>query len=253
MRNHIVIAICLIINFMLSYTATCQQINWQNTYSRNGLAAKGYSIRQTTDGGYVICGSVEMDNNLNDVYVIRLNSVGDTLWTKTIGGAQNDEGYCIRQTGDTGFIVAGYTESFGQGAFDFFLVKLADDGEIQWTRTNGAALDEASYQVIPTMDGGYLAVGYTLSQGAGGSDVKVAKFTASSMLDWEQTYGGDGDEVAYGVCQMHDSSFIICGSTNSIDLDADDMDAYVICTDPRGDTLWTHVYAMENDQYAYAA
>ena len=91
----------------------------------------GCSIRQTTDGGFIVAGyefSVVTDSS--DVYLLKTNANGDTLWTRTFGDIHDDEGYSVTQTSDGGYIIAGYTNSFGAGSYDVYLIKTDSFGNV---------------------------------------------------------------------------------------------------------------------------
>ena len=91
----------------------------------------------------------------------------DTLWTRTYGGSGDEWAYSVQQTADGGYIVAGYTYSFGAGGGDFYLVKTNSQGDTLWTRTYGGSDDDGAYSVQQTADGGYIVAGYHPSFGAG--------------------------------------------------------------------------------------
>jgi len=136
----------------------------------------GFSLIQTSDGGYAIAGSTRSFGAGGlDVYVVKLNANGNLQWTKTIGGPKNDWGYSLIQTSDGGYAIAGYTESFGAGEADVYVVKLDANGNLQWTKTIGGENDDRGLSLIQTSDGGYIIAGYTHSFGAGGKDVYVVK------------------------------------------------------------------------------
>ena len=131
----------------------------------------GNSIAQTSDGGYIIAGTTNSFGAGNyDVYVIKLDSLGNVKWTSTIGGTGDDEGVSVVQANDGGYIVAGYTNSFGAGSYDMYVVKLDSGGSIKWTHTIGGAGADFASKIITTKDRGYVLAGYTNSFGAGGDD-----------------------------------------------------------------------------------
>ncbi len=151
----------------------------------------GYSIIQTSDGGYAVAGRTEsFGAGEADVYVVKLDEHGSLQWTRTIGGSKDDEGYSIIQTSDGGYAVAGKTNSFGAGWADVYVVKLDGGGNLQWTRTIGGSEDDEGWSIIQTSDGGYAVAGCTGSFGAGGSDVYVVKLDGSGNLQWTRTIGG---------------------------------------------------------------
>jgi hypothetical protein len=91
-------------------------------------------------------------------------------WAKTYGGGSSDRAYCVQQTSDSGYIVAGSTQSFGAGDWDFWILKIVADGSIDWQKTYGGISNERAYSIKHTFDGGYIVGGYTWSFGAGDSD-----------------------------------------------------------------------------------
>jgi len=137
----------------------------------------GSSLIQTSDGGYAIAGTTNsVGAGRGDVYLVKLDANGNLQWTKTIGGKNADGGSSIIQTSDGGYAIAGYTKSFGAGDWDFYVVKLDANGNLQWTKTIGAKNKNYSKSsLIQTSDGGYAIAGYTSSFGAGETDVYVIK------------------------------------------------------------------------------
>ena len=156
--------------------AFAQETLWSRTYGDGGSEADySRSVQQTTDGGYIVAGDTwSFGAGGYDVLLIKTNSTGDTLWSRTYGGSSNDEGYSVQQTTDGGYIVAGCTNSFGAGIYDVYLIKTNSTGDIVWTRTyGGTKWDEGfSVQQIP---GGYIVAGGTNSFGAGDWDVYLIK------------------------------------------------------------------------------
>ncbi len=141
----------------------------------------GYSIQQTSDHGYVVAGGSQVYQEGEDVYLVRTNSSGDTLWTRVYGGSDDQEGRSVRQAPDGGFIIAGWTES-GAGGKDVYLVKTDANGNRQWERTFGGANDDLASSVEPTRDGGYIVAGTTSSFGAGAADVWLIRTDASGNI-----------------------------------------------------------------------
>ncbi|HKC66747.1 MAG TPA: T9SS type A sorting domain-containing protein [Bacteroidia bacterium] len=149
----------------------------------------GNAIYETTDGGFVIGGSYSTDSTGNDidVYVIKTNANGDTLWTKTFGGTGNDYGQAIQQTTDGGYILAGYTNSFGMGNYDAFLLKLNPNGDTLWAKTFGGTGDDEANTAMQTTDGGYILAGQSNSFGKGNYDFYVIKTDANGNSNCNQT------------------------------------------------------------------
>ncbi|MBM3324123.1 MAG: T9SS type A sorting domain-containing protein, partial [Calditrichaeota bacterium] len=167
------------------------------------------------------------------------NSSGDTLWTRTYGGSSHDEAYSVQQTADGGYIVAGYTLSFGAGYWDFYLVKTNGQGDTIWTRTYGGSHDDFAFSVQQTADGGYIVAGHTGSFGASG-DFYLVKTNGQGDTLWTRTHGGSGWDDAYSVQQTADGGYIVAGTTRSFG--AGYWDFYLVKTNGQGDTIWTRTY-----------
>jgi hypothetical protein len=104
--------------------ATPAAIAWTKTFGGSGND-HGHSVRQTSDGGYVIAGSTYSYGAGNaDVWLIRVDSSGNTAWDKTLGGSNSDYGWSVQQTSDRGYIIVGYTDSYGAGGYDIWLMKI---------------------------------------------------------------------------------------------------------------------------------
>ena len=214
---------------------------WEKTYGGTGTDW-GYSVRQTFDGGYVIAGRTYSFGAGNwDFYLIKTDVNGDTLWTKTYGGTNIDIAYSVKQTSDSGYIIVGYTTSFGQGGKDVYLVRANKSGDTLWTKTYGGGYADRGSSVQQTIDGGYIITGYTSSSRMQSSfDVYLIKTATNGDTVWTKTFGGTEHDEAYSVQQTLDGGYIITGYTRSFG--AGHSDVYLIKTDALGDTLWTRTY-----------
>ncbi|MFZ5432253.1 MAG: T9SS type A sorting domain-containing protein [Calditrichota bacterium] len=199
------------------------------------------SVQQTADGGYIVAGyTYSFGAGGEDFFLVKTNAQGDALWTHTYGGLRNDRAASVQQTADGGYIVAGFTDSFGAGGTDFYLVKTNPQGDTLWTRAYGGGRTDVANSVQQTADGGYIVAGYTASYGAGLGDFYVVKTTAQGDTLWTRTYGGSGGEEAFSIQQTTDGGYIIAGLTSSFG--AGGADFFLVRTNAQGDTLWTHTY-----------
>jgi len=172
----------------------------------------------------------------------------DTLWTRTYGGSSDDGAYSVQQTTDGGYIVAGYTASFGAGNEDFYLAKTNSQGDTLWTRTYGGSDYDDASSVQQTADGGYVVAGSTYSFGAGSYDFYLVKTNGQGDTLWTRTYGGSDLDVAYSVQQTANGGYIVAGETRSFG--ARDADLYLVKTDSQGDTVWTRTYGGSSEDWA---
>ncbi|MCX6841449.1 MAG: T9SS type A sorting domain-containing protein [candidate division WOR-3 bacterium] len=211
---------------------------WTRTCGGTGLDA-GWSVQQTTDSGYVITGATTSSGaGTEDVYLIKTDAQGNSLWTRTFGSSDIEEGHSVQQTADGGYVIAGWTCSFGAGGADMYLVKTNANGDTLWTRTFGGA--DEGHSVQQTTDGGYIIAGYTTSFSGGVCDVYLVKTDSDGDTIWTRTYGGADDDVGLSVQQTADDGFIVAGLTYSFG--EGHCDAYLIKTDSNGDTLWTRTF-----------
>ena len=192
------------------------QVTFQKTYgSTNGEIGK--SMRQTIDGDLIITGNTSSFGAGNsDVYIIRTNSDGTIQWTKTYGGTNDEGGNSIQQTNDGGFIIAGFTNTFGMGNHDVYLLKILSDGTLQWAKTYGGTGSDIGNSVQQTNDGGFIICGNTYSFGAGAGDIYLIKTDSDGILQWTKTFGEAATDNGFSVLQTNDSGYIICGSPKTL-------------------------------------
>ena len=187
-------------------------LQWNKTFERSF----GYSVQQTFDGGYIVAGSAfPFGVDSDDVYIIKTDENGNLQWSKTFGGLYSDHGHSIQQTTDGGYIIAGYTYSFGTGGGDVYLIKTDENGNLQWSKTFGGTDGDWGWSVQQTSDGGYIIAGWTKSFGAGSTDVYLIKTDENGNLEWSKTFGGTDEDGGKSVQQTSDGGYIIAGWASS--------------------------------------
>ena len=228
-------------------------ILWEETYG--GIDGDGgYSVQQTSEGGYIIAGYTEsFGSGASDIYVIKTDADGDILWTKTFGGVNNEYSWEVQETVDNGFTIVGNTNSFGIGAPDssnIYCIKIDANGDTVWTKIYGGLASEEGHSVQQTIDGGYIIAGWTASHGAGGCDVYLIKTDANGDTLWTKTYGGILNDQSLSVRQTSDSGYVVVGRTMSFGAGLNDV--YLIKTNSIGDTLWTRTYGGSYNDAGYS-
>ena len=238
---------------LIASTAAAQAPDtlWTNTFG-DIYIDEGHSVYQVRDGGYIIAGHTRSYGvGMCDVYLIRANDTGGIVWTKTFGGSGFDYGESVQQTADGGYIIAGYTDSYGAGNYDVNLIKTNGAGDSLWMRTFGGSSIDQAFSVQQTPDEGYIIAGYTYSFGANIFDVYLIKTDAVGNEEWYRTFGGGDYSKGCEVQITSDGGYIIVGYTKSPITNWDDV--YLIKTDANGDSLWTRTYGGSyNDDYGFS-
>ena len=240
--KELVAAVCL----LMPFTAPAQQA-WERAFGGTGNDL-GRSVCPAFDGGYVVGGlTYSFGAGDADAYFVKVDSAGDTAWTRTYGGTRFDNCYHLAATSDSGCIATGSTKSFGAGQNDVYLLKVNSSGDTAWARTYGGTNIDQGNSVVPLANGGYFVAGWTMSYGSGPSDVYVVRTGVSGDTVWTRTYGGPAYDYSHSVCQGPDGGFFIVGWTNSYG--AGSYDVYVVRTDSLGDTVWTRTYGGTSEDY----
>ncbi len=190
---------------------------WKKNYGGNG-GQQASDILALSDG-YIFTGTNSDPNTaISDVYLVKIDLSGNLIWEKTLGGSEFDEAYSIQYTLDGGFILAGYTSSYGMGARDAYLLKVDANGNEQWHKTFGTEHSDGFASVIQTNDGGYLCGGFLntfFSQQFIYDDLFIVKTDAHGNLVWQKTFGSNREDAASKVIFSDNGSFVILGSSNS--------------------------------------
>jgi len=198
-------------------------IQWQKTYGgTNWDSTSADPIQQTSDGGYIVSGrTASFGAGGYDVWVLKLDQNGAIQWQKTYGGPADELARAVRQTSDGGYVVAGYTKSYGAGNWDVWILKLDGNGIPQWQKTYGGTNEDVTYSIWETTDGGSVFAGGTESFGAGSSDVWIVKLDGNGNIQWQRTYGKAGWDDADSIRQTPNGGYIVAGVTDSFGADYD--------------------------------
>ena len=224
---------------------------WTKVYGGGG-DDQGRCAQPTSDGGYIIAGFTEsFGAGGDDVYLIKTDSQGDTIWTRAIGGVDEDRSECVQEAFDKGYIAAGHTYSFGAGNSDAYLIKVDHNGNTVWTHTFGGSENDQFWDIIITTDSCYAIVGYTKSYGDGEEDVWLVKTNSNGDTIWTRTFGGSNMDLAHSVRQTSDGGYIISGLTES--MGPPQRNVYIVKTDSEGSEEWNSVFGGNLMDEAFAA
>ncbi len=208
-------------------------IVWSRTLGGSSVDAP-HAMQQTSDGGYIVAGEtlsnngdVSFNHGYYDAWVVKLDGMGQKVWSRCLGGKGGDLARAVRQTSDGGYIVGGQTDSndgdvgVNRGSIDCWVLKLDGAGQRVWSRSLGGSGVETASGVQETTDGGYIVAGYTSSNDGdvgfyhGAYDCWVLKLDGTGANAWNTTLGGSGFDAAYAVQQTSDGGYIVGGTTQS--------------------------------------
>lgn len=248
-------------------------IDWEKSYGGTGFDY-GYSIQQTTDGGFIVAGYSEsndgdvlLNNGGGDSWIMKLNNTGVIQWQKNYGGSMNDNAQCIRQTIDGGYIVAGNSESSdgdvvnSKGGSDCWILKLDDFGMIDWQQSLGGSSYDYVQDIKQTPEGGYVLCGGTHSTDGdveeqnGNGDVWIVKLNNIGNITWEHSFGGSNYDFAQSIELSSEGGYILAGYSESSDGDVIGShgggDFWVIKCNDTGNLQWQKSLGSSGNDYAY--
>lgn len=265
-------------NFWVVKLDSTGSLEWQKSLGgTSGESAN--SIQQTTDGGYIIAGtSCSNDGdvtghhgptNYTDCWVVKLDSVGNKQWQKSLGGTATDVAQSIQQTLDGGYIVAGYSASTdgdvtgNHGNTDSWVVKLSGTGNLIWQKSFGGSQFDNAYSIQLTPDAGYIMVGSSSSTNGdvtgnhGNDDYWVVKLDSAGVLQWQKSFGGSQVDYGHSIRLTTDGGYVIAGMASSNDGDVTNKhgllgDYWIIKIDSLGNIEWQKSFGASLNDFAYS-
>lgn len=205
------------VDFQMVKTDPSWNTQWSKSYAREGASDDlANCVFQTSDGGYALAGIA----GSNDFWLVKTDSTGTAQWNKTYGGINTEEARSVVQTSDGGCTLVGYTDSYGAGSTDFWLVKTDSAGTALWNKTYGGVGSDIATSLVQTNDGGYALAGYTNSFGEGNYDSFLVKTDSNGNMAWNKTYGGTNWDSTHSLVQTIDGGYALAGDTRSFGADA---------------------------------
>ncbi len=275
-------------------TSFLGEIDYIKTYGGSGEDG-AVAVVQSNDGNYVILGTTNStDGDLagrpdlgRDYWLLKLDSDGEKLWSKTLGGSESDTATNLAKTSDGGFIISGYSRSSdgdiseNAGFHDFWIVKVNSVGDIQWEKSYGFPGSDQAFKVFETKEGNYFAAGF-FDVGAceedgmpvlcPGDDLQTNDDTRNTrhgvgefwgiLMDsngekiWRKYFGGSLNDRCYDALQTDDGGFLLAGQSESDDFDITDdrgsYDFWLVRLDASGTMLWTKSFGGAEIDQGYA-
>ncbi|MBK7390070.1 MAG: T9SS type A sorting domain-containing protein [Bacteroidetes bacterium] len=202
------------------------------------------SVIQTTGGAYIFVGSRNLPLN-SGCFISKISSTGNILWSRVTDKPGQETFRSVYPAFDGGFIIAGYTTSFGAGDRDFLLVKTNSSGNTLWSKAIGGSNTDDGISVIQSPDSGYVICGSTESFGAGIADILIIKTDSVGTIQWSRTFGGTHYDIPRFIKSSGDGNFFIGGFTQSF-TPPGFAELFLIKMTFNGDTLWSRSYGEGN-------
>jgi hypothetical protein len=227
---------------------------WSKSYGALYTRDYGQSVKQTTDGGYIVTGKTTLIGN-GDIYLLKTDAQGDELWSKTFGGLLSGHGYSVQQTADGGYVVSGNLDTDNIGSSNAYLLKVDGNGVEQWSKSFGDSLVNQANSVQQTTDGGYVFSGlYTYGvfniSSTQNADVYVVKTDGNGVEQWLQTYGGAEYDLSESIKQTPDGGYIVAGRTKSFG--GNRWDFYLIKLNSTGTQQWYKTFDKGEYDYCHS-
>ncbi|MDQ1166044.1 hypothetical protein QE431_002362 [Flavobacterium sp. SORGH_AS 622] len=265
------------------------ELDWQKSFGGSGFdmlqsiknTSDGGFILAGTSSSAKSFQKKENCKGLSDFWVIKLNAAGDEQWQRTIGGIGQEELLCAFQTKDGGYILGGSSSSSpnsistskfdekslitdpyaksekSRGNMDYWIVKLDKQGVIEWQKTYGGQYADLLRSMEQTSDNGYILAGYSNSPISGDKtegnkgigDYWILKLNDTGEIQWQKTYGADGDDQPYVIHQTKDGGYIVGGNSNSSSalssqggIVGNGTDYWILKLDEEGEVVWSKTF-----------
>jgi len=190
------------------------------------------AVEQTPDGGYLISGYIDVSKCEENIYLVKVDANGDSVWAKDYAFGDFDRGYSIKRIPDGGYIITGIAH------YDTYLMKIDEYGDTLWVKFIGGAPSDWGNSVELTSDRGFIVAGTMFRNYH--HDMYVVKTDSIGEVQWTKYYGGSDDDQAYSIQQTSDGGYVITGYTLSYGSGRGDI--YLVKIDADGDTIWTRTY-----------
>ncbi|MDX2359888.1 MAG: T9SS type A sorting domain-containing protein [Crocinitomicaceae bacterium] len=229
----------------ISLGTSYSQIAFYKQFSNNGDDF-GQGVIELPDSSYLITGSSSsFTGTQSQAFLLKLDSLGNYIWSNNYGGAESDWGRRVLYKENFGIFICGFTNSFGNGGFDFYLIKTDLNGNFEWERSYGSSGWDRVYDAKMTLDTGVIMVGETNLGGDNSSDMLIIRTNKIGDTLWTKTLGAEGLDIATGIEIYQDSLYIVAG--NVFDSTSNSQKPFIVQLDDYGAIIWSDTLGTEGD------
>jgi len=201
----------------------------------------------TLNGEYLLAGSTwSFANSLVDICIARMDQNLNLLWIKTFGTGIREYSRSVKRCNDGSFIIIGGQKDYNDQNNRIIVLKIDENGNLVWSKKYSGSNEDWGFDIIETINGDCLAVGYTNSYGVGNYDILVNKIDTDGNLLWAKTYGGSNDDKAFKIKKVNNGSYFISGYTNSFG--AGDYDVLLLNINDDGNVIGAFTFGGESDE-----
>lgn len=223
------------------------QIKFYNVYTNNG-SDKGQGVIQMEDSSYYVTGSSSSFSGSSQAFLMHVDSLGNYLWSNHYGGPESESGRRVLYKKNFGFFISGFTNSYGSGGYDYYLVKIDEAGDLEWEKAYGGTGWERVHDAALTKDTGVIMVGETSSNLTDNQDIYIVRTDKQGDTLWTKTIGGLGDDYASSIKGFTDSTFVIAGRTYVEDSSMTKI--YITYIKDNGTVIWTDTLGQNGNYWS---
>lgn|GEM_PF-6647813 len=237
-------------DFYITKVDNVNHVLWEKNLGGDSIDIAN-SVIATFDNEYILSGQTNsFGGGLYDMYMCSIDENGTLLWARTVGGSGNDYALSSMQTKDSDLVFVGYTNSFGEGNNDVYIVKLDKYGDIIWSKVLGGIGNDIGTSIIEGNDGEYILCGYSNSFGTGKYDAYLAAIDTSGILKWTKTISSSDDLCLNSIIRTTDKGYAMAGyKTNASN---SQTDAFVIKVDNNINIEWAESFGGPSVDYVSA-
>jgi uncharacterized delta-60 repeat protein len=211
-----------------------ERANAVSTIGKDNFIAVGYTTSYSKYGD-------------KDLFVVKFDKDGKSIFKKHFGGDRDDEALDVVGLKNGNALIVGYTESYGKGYKDLYLLYIDKDGKEIWSKAIGGKDDDIGYSIALTKGGFYIA-GSTRSFGSGGFDFYLLKFNSKAKLLFSKIYGEYNDDILKSVYSTSDGGCVVAGETKSFGSKRNDLD--VMRFNSEGGLVWHKIFGFKSKDWA---